>query len=87
MSLHILYRAEFVKAYSRLSTHLQHEVKEKIELFKDIKNHDQLKVHKLHGRLKGRMSFSVNYRYRIIFEYVETDTVVLKTVGDHEIYD
>jgi plasmid maintenance system killer protein len=49
-------------------------------------NHSSLKVHKLNGPLKGSYSFSVNYKIRIIFQYVSKKEVVLLTVGDHKIY-
>ena len=57
----------FARKFNRLEVALQDEVMEKIELFKDKKNHKQLKVHKLYGILSGRYSFSVNYKTRIVF--------------------
>ena len=65
---------------------LQKEVKIKIGLFKDRKNHKILEVHKLKGRLSGFYAFSVNYKDRIVFEYASKDEAVLLAVGDHEIY-
>ena len=84
----VKYAPEFVRLYNKLGFELQEEIKEKITLFKDPTNHKQLKVHKLHGRLRDRYSFSVNYKYRIIFEYGQKDNriVILKTVGDHDVY-
>ena len=83
------YTQEFVRAYEKLPATLQEEVKEKIELFKDRVNHRRLKVHKLHGRFAGHWSFSVNYTYRNMFDYVGKDKghVRLLIVGDHSIYD
>ena len=88
MNIVVKYAPEFVRLYNKLGFALQEEIREKITLFKDPTNHRQLKVHKLHGRLRDRYSFSVNYKYRIIFEYDPKDNriVILKTVGDHEIY-
>ncbi len=65
---------------------LQDEVIEKIELFKNVDNHQRLEVHKLKGRLKKFYGFSVNYRDRIVFEYMSENEVALLAVGDHEIY-
>ena len=65
---------------------LQDEVIEKIELFKHVDNHKRLEVHKLKGRLKRFYGFSVNYRDRVIFEYMSENEVALLAVGDHEIY-
>ena len=63
----ISYKATFVRQYNKLDESLQEEVLEKIELFKNKENHTSLKVHKLHGRLKENFSFSVNYKFRIVF--------------------
>lgn len=76
----------FVKKFNKLESALQEEALEKIELFKDNKNHKQLKVHKLHGILAGRYSFSVNYQTRIVFLYLSKNEAILLAVGDHEVY-
>ena len=76
----------FVKKFNKLETALQEEAFEKIELFKDIKNHKQLKVHKLNGVLYGRYSFSVNYKTRIVFTYLSKTEAVLLSIGDHDVY-
>ena len=83
------YTQEFIRAYDRLPDALKEEVKEKIQLFKDRRNHQRLKVHKLHGRHARHWGFSVNYAYRIMFDYIGKgkNSVALLTVGDHSIYD
>ena len=86
MSIDIRYTSQFVRAYSRLDVDLKAEVKEKIGLFKEPSNHEMLKVHKLHGRLKDSHSFSVNYKYRIVFRYIGKDSVAIISVGNHEVY-
>lgn len=88
MEITVLYSATFVRDVKKLTANLQEEVYEVVDKFKNTNNHKQLKVHKLTGRLKDTYSFSVNYSYRIIFEYVDKKTVAfLLTVGDHDIYD
>ena len=84
--LKIFFLPKFIKQFNTLENFLQDEVLEKIELFKDIKSHKQLKVHKLHGNLKEQWSFSVNYKFCIVFRYISKKEVVLLAVGDHEIY-
>lgn len=65
------------------------EALEKIELFRDPKNHVNLKVHKLKGRLNEGYSFSVNYKTRIVFTYTNKKPkgVELHAIGDHDVYD
>ena len=85
MKVHFL--PVFVRHLNRLDPKLQQEAIEKIELFKDRKNHDWLKVHRLHGRLAGRYSFYVNYKTRIVFCYLSKNEAVLLAIGDHAVYD
>ncbi len=84
--LKISYTPSFVRRFTSLEHDLQEEVLEKIEIFKDIANHKQLKVHKLKGRLNGRYSFSVNYKTRIVFTQSAKNEVVFLTIGDHGVY-
>jgi len=82
------YSSEFLRVFDRLPTLLQKDIDEKISLFKDRANHRQLRVHKLHGKYAHCWSFSVNYKFRIVFVYVGKgkNTVSFITVGDHDIY-
>ena len=82
----ITYAPAFVHQYMKLDKDLKQEAKEKIELFKDTKNHSALKVQKLKGRLQSRYGFSVNYKYRIIFQYETKNSVALLGICDHDIY-
>ena len=84
--MQIGYTSKFIKKYNSLDPDLKAELKEKIELFKNVKNHKQLKAHKLHGSWKGCYSFSINYKIRVVFEYCSKNEVVLLAVGDHAIY-
>ncbi|MDP3726270.1 MAG: type II toxin-antitoxin system mRNA interferase toxin, RelE/StbE family [bacterium] len=85
--MEIIYLSSFLRKFKTLDSDLQEEVLEKIELFKDKNNHKQLKIHKLHGPLSGRYSFSVNYKTRIVFLYVSKKEVALLAIGDHAVYD
>ena len=82
----IFFKPTFLKEVNELEKNLVQEVFEKIELFKDRKNHKNLKVHKLHGKLAGRLSFSVNYSFRIVFQYDEYGNAIFLDVGDHDLY-
>jgi mRNA-degrading endonuclease YafQ of YafQ-DinJ toxin-antitoxin module len=85
--LRLIFSPRFTRNFKRLSNELQEEAFEKIALFKNIENHAALKVHKLHGQLKGSYSFSVNYKTRIVFDYISKTDVALLSIGDHEVYD
>ncbi|MCF7812371.1 type II toxin-antitoxin system mRNA interferase toxin, RelE/StbE family [Candidatus Gracilibacteria bacterium] len=84
--LEIVYKPTFVRQYKKFPKALRQEMKEKIELFRTDPKHSFLKVHKLHGKLKDFYSFSVNYEYRIVFEYESKKRIALLTVGNHDVY-
>ncbi|MBU6431235.1 MAG: hypothetical protein KGJ58_03275 [Patescibacteria group bacterium] len=84
--LKVNFKPTFIKQFKKFETALQEETFEKIELFKDTKNHKQLKVHKLNGVLSGRYSFSVNYKTKIVFLYLSKNEAVLLSIGDHDVY-
>lgn len=84
--IRVVYTPSFIKQTKTLEASVFEEVVQKIEIFKNPKNHKKLKVHKLHGRLRNCHAFSVNRRVRIIFEYVGKSEALLHDVGGHEIY-
>lgn len=86
MILKVYYKPSFIRRLKKLPTGLQDAVIEKIELFKNIDNHERLEVHKLKGRLKKFYGFSVDYNNRIVFEHLSDGEVALLAAGDHEIY-
>jgi proteic killer suppression protein len=84
--MEVIYIPAFVRQFEKLEKNLQDEVREKIELFKKKENHQMLLVHKLQGTLQGRYSFSVNFKYRIVFQYLSKTEIVLLAIGDHDVY-
>ena len=84
--MEIEYKPTFIKQYACFESSLKEEMKEKIELFRNGKNHKQLKVHKLKGKLSKYYSFSVNYKYRIVFDYQSKSRAALLAIGDHDVY-
>ena len=82
----VYFTPSFLRQLKSLPQDIQEEAIEKVELFKDRRNHRSLKVHDLAGRLKGRQSFSVNYRIRIVFRTLSASEVVLMAIGDHDVY-
>ena len=87
--LDIEYAPEFVRTWKKLPVAIQDVTVERIELFRDRTNHRKLKVHKLSGSMKGRWSFSVDFRYRIVFMYSLKDKNLAQMldVGDHSVYE
>lgn len=82
----ISYKPSFVREFKKLPPDLREEALERIALFRNIDNHQKLKVHKLKGRLANFYSFSVTYSHRIVFSYESKDEVVFLAIGDHSVY-
>lgn len=82
----IVYAPRFIRELGKLEKDLQEEALEKIKSFCNFRNHKQLKTHKLHGPLKNRYSFSINYGYRIVFNFRSKREVVFLSIGNHDIY-
>lgn len=84
--LTLVFTPSFLRQYKKLELDLREEVREKIAQFQKNPRSVSLKAHKLKGKLKGYWSFSVNFQYRIVYEYDNSDTVALLKVGNHSVY-
>ena len=82
----IYYTKKFEREYRKLNK----EIKSKVELRENIFRKNPflatLKTHKLSGELKDFWSFSIDFKYRIVFEFIDNDNFFFHSVGDHDIY-
>lgn len=86
MPFEVLYSTGFKRAVKKLPKKLRDVLVEKGRLFTDDPFHPTLRTHKLVGLLSGFWSFSLDYRYRVIFEFVDKQKIMLHSVGDHSVY-
>jgi len=82
----IYYSSKFAKEYKKLPFKVKISAEKREKVFRKDPFSPQLKTHKLTGKLKDYYSFSLDFHYRIIFEFVENDNVWFHSVGTHEIY-
>ncbi|MBU4338676.1 type II toxin-antitoxin system RelE/ParE family toxin [Patescibacteria group bacterium] len=82
----ILKTKDFEKSFEKLPANIQALAVKKIFLFKTEPFYLSLKTHKLKGKLKKIYSFSVNQQYRILFEFLDKNKILLFDIGTHEIY-
>lgn len=82
----IYYSSKFEREYKKLPKKMKKSAEEKEEIFRKNPFDPQLNTHKLHGRLKDYWVFSVNDKYRIIFEFVKKDIIWFHSIGDHSVY-
>ncbi len=84
--MRIYYSSKFKREYKKLPKEIKKLAEEKEAMFRKDPFDSKLNTHKLHGHLKEYWVFSVNDRYRIIFEFLEKDVIWFHSVGDHSIY-
>lgn len=85
--MRILYLPKFAKQYRRLPAKIKDVAEEKEKIFHKNPHDPRLKTRKLHGRLKSFWALSINYEYRIIFDFVDKNTVRFYSIGKHDIYE
>jgi mRNA-degrading endonuclease YafQ of YafQ-DinJ toxin-antitoxin module len=82
----IFYLKKFIKQYKKLPISIKKQAEEKEEIFRKNPFDPKLKTHKLHGDLKGFLSFSINNNIRIIFDFDKNKNARFYTIGNHDIY-
>ena len=86
--MEIIYSSKFAREYKKLPSNIKDIAEEQESIFRKDPFDSRLKTHKLKGKLSGFLSFSIGYKYRIIFEFAkDKNTVYFYSVGDHDIYD
>ncbi|MBU1032820.1 MAG: type II toxin-antitoxin system mRNA interferase toxin, RelE/StbE family [Patescibacteria group bacterium] len=86
MAYFIIYTPEFKRDYKKLSDTLKEQLKLKGSLFEQNPFHPVLRTHKLSGRLRGNWSFSIDFKHRVIFQFINTQEILLLRAGDHSVY-
>lgn len=82
----IEYSPEFFKRFKKLSKEIKLKAIEKEKIFRKNYLDPSLKTHKLHGKLSGKLAFSVDAKTRIIFSLINSKVVYFHSVGSHDIY-
>ena len=83
----IEYSKKFLRSLRNLTEKIIDQAEEKEKIFRDNPFDPRIKTHKLKGPLSGFWVFSINHKYRIIFDFADINTVHFYSVGDHDIYD
>ena len=82
----IYYSEKFAKEYKKLPIRIKRLAEKREEIFKVNPFDQRLKTHKLTGRLSNYWSFSIDFKYRIVFQFITGDDVWFLNVGGHEVY-
>ncbi len=85
--MEIIYSSKFAREYKKIPNNIKDIAEEQETLFRKNPFDPKLQTHKLKGKLSGFLSFSIGYKYRIIFEFSkDKKTVYFHSVGVHDIY-
>jgi len=84
--IEIEYSPQFAKMYKRLPARAQKAAEKKEICFRKNPHDPRLRTHKLHGRMEGLWSFSIDYQHRIIFSFETKNHVRFHAVGTHGMY-
>lgn len=84
--MRIFYTKKFEREYKKISKELKLKTEVREDLFRKDPYNKILKTHKLSGGLDDLWSFSVDYKNRVIFEFVDKDVAFFYSIGDHDIY-
>jgi addiction module RelE/StbE family toxin len=83
----IIYSPRFKKSYKKLPARIKKIAEQKEAIFRKDPFDPRLKTHKLSGKLDGLLAFSIDQKYRILFEFGEDKNVIyFHQAGDHDIY-
>lgn len=82
----IYYSSKFLKEYKKLPKEAKLLAEKQEKVFRKDPFDPKLKTHHLTGKLKEFCAFSINYQYRIIFEFADKGTIWFHSVGTHDIY-
>lgn len=81
----IYFHPGFKISYKKLPEEVKKKAEKKESIFRKDPFDPRLKTHKLHGKLKNYWSFSIDDKYRILFEFDNSDAIFLD-VGGHSLY-
>ena len=85
--IEVVFTEKFIKMVHALEKPLRDDVYASVAELQDVKNHQKLKMHKLHGKFKNLYGFSVNYKIRVVCEKLSARKYLMHIVGGHEIYE
>lgn len=85
--MEIVYSSKFSREYKKLSDDIKDKAERKEIIFRQNPFDERLKTHKLNGKFEEFWSFSVDYKYRIIFEISKDGkSFFFHSISDHRIY-
>ncbi|MDD3998498.1 MAG: type II toxin-antitoxin system mRNA interferase toxin, RelE/StbE family [Candidatus Shapirobacteria bacterium] len=84
--MEVQYLPKFLRQYQKIPKKVKIKAEKQEAIFRKNPFDPRLKTHHLIGKLKEFWSFSVDYQYRIIFQFADENIVWFYLIGTHSIY-
>jgi addiction module RelE/StbE family toxin len=84
--MQISYSSKFAREYRKLPLAIKKIAEKKEKIFRVNPFDERLKTHKPKGALRDFYSFSIDRKYRVIFEIISKQEIWFHSVGSHSIY-
>ena len=82
----IRYTSKFERNFKNLPRNVQKKSFKIEQIFRQDPFHPSLKTHRLKGPMREFYSFSIDYHYRIVFAFEDSNEVTFVDCGDHSVY-
>lgn len=85
--IEIVKSSSFLRAYKRRicgNPDLERLLEEKLNLFVNNPFTPALKTHKLKGKMKDSLAFSLNFDLRVVFSFMRPNVALLENIGPHD---
>jgi len=79
----IEYSTKYLKLFKKLAPHIREKAREKERWFRYNPFDPKLETHKLHGKFKEYWSYSVDYKNRVIFRFLNGNSAIFLYIGPH----
>ena len=76
--------SRFKRSFKKQPHYIKEDFARKIEIFKKYPFYPSLRTHKLSGNLSDYHGFYLRDGFRVLFDFMENDTVLLINIGSHD---
>lgn len=84
MMYKLVFSSQFLKSASELDRKLKPKLKSGLDILSQNPFHPILHIKSLSGKLAGYHSFRLGRDYRVIFEFLSSNTIYLLRVGNRK---
>ncbi len=78
--------SRFKRSFKKMPRIIKENFENKIDIFREHPFSTKLNTHKLHGNLEEYYAFYLQDGYRVLFEFLDNNCVILVNIGNHDNY-